>query len=96
MHYTMSKDELFDYGWRIPFLCSPIIAIAGYYIRRTLSDPREFLDTKKEQSENINPLKDAFCTQLWRMIKIFGVNFAWSSCFYILWVWVPYYLHKIA
>jgi MFS transporter, MHS family, proline/betaine transporter len=35
MHHFMTKAELIDYGWRIPFLCGILVAGVGFMIRRS-------------------------------------------------------------
>ncbi|MCC8380610.1 MFS transporter [Xenorhabdus sp. PB30.3] len=39
---TMDKKSLLDWGWRIPFLCSFLIALAALFIRRYMSETPVF------------------------------------------------------
>lgn len=46
--YTLTTDELYDWGWRIPFLLGILIAPVGMYIRRQL--PETLADGEKHES----------------------------------------------
>ncbi|WP_338803971.1 MFS transporter [Xenorhabdus griffiniae] len=39
---TLDKESLLDWGWRIPFLSSALIAIVAFYIRRHMSETPVF------------------------------------------------------
>lgn len=42
-------DQAFEeWGWRIPFLAGGLVAGIGYYLRRTLEDPEEFVEAMAE------------------------------------------------
>jgi MFS family permease len=46
--YVLSKEDLFEWGWRIPFLIGILIAPVGIYIRRQL--PETIHDSEKHES----------------------------------------------
>ncbi|MBC8952165.1 MFS transporter [Xenorhabdus sp. PB62.4] len=48
---TMDKEDLLDWGWRIPFLSSALIAIVALYIRRYMNETPVFERYKKELAE---------------------------------------------
>lgn len=45
---TLPEDQMLAWGWRIPFWGSAIIVVAGLIIRRTVEDPRLFVEEKQE------------------------------------------------
>lgn len=53
-----------QWGWRLPFLFSLVLAIAAVLVRRQLEDSEEFLDTQALQiaaaGKKANPLVEAF------------------------------------
>jgi MFS family permease len=68
--YFMPESEFMLWGWRIPFLLSAVVLIAGYIIRRKVSESPVF---QKEDSENVisrSPVKDAFMFSWANMIRI--------------------------
>ncbi|MFO0319544.1 MAG: MFS transporter, partial [Neisseriaceae bacterium] len=47
MTSSMSKTFLINYGWRIPFICGSLLAVIGFYIRKNLSESRQFVTLKE-------------------------------------------------
>lgn len=41
--YFMAPEDFNSWGWRIPFLLSALVLIAGYFIRRGVHEPRHSL-----------------------------------------------------
>lgn len=39
---SMSKEFLYGYGWRIPFLVGSLLAVLGFYIRKNIAESQEF------------------------------------------------------
>ncbi|PHM50888.1 MFS transporter [Xenorhabdus miraniensis] len=48
---TMDKEDLLDWGWRIPFLSSALIAIVALYIHRYMNETPVFERYKTELAE---------------------------------------------
>jgi metabolite-proton symporter len=47
---SLSNDEFFSYGWRIPFLASAVLVLVGLYVRLTITETpvfREALNRKE-------------------------------------------------
>ncbi|MGW0891483.1 MFS transporter [Saccharopolyspora sp. NPDC002578] len=50
------SDEAFDsWGWRVPFLLSALVVLAGYVIRRRVDESRIFLEEKEERRRERPP-----------------------------------------
>ena len=48
---TMTNEQFFDYGWRIPFIASAALVVVGFYIRLKITETPSFLnsvETKKQ------------------------------------------------
>jgi len=58
-HY-MSQDTFNAWGWRIPFLLSFLILIAGYLIRRELAESPVFVEEDKRGQIPRSPIVQAF------------------------------------
>ncbi|GHJ35146.1 MFS transporter [Streptomyces sp. TS71-3] len=51
---ALGDDALLSWGWRVPFLCSVVVAVVGYVIRRTLQEPPAF--TRQASAEGVDRL----------------------------------------
>ncbi|WP_417905638.1 MFS transporter [Candidatus Tisiphia endosymbiont of Micropterix aruncella] len=50
LHLVFTEREIFTWGWRLPFIIGRILAIIGYYSRRTLENVEEFKRDNKNQT----------------------------------------------
>lgn len=58
-HY-MPTEQFNSWGWRIPFLLSFIVIIAGWIIRREVAETPAFTDETAQQERVRSPIVDAF------------------------------------
>ena len=58
-HY-LPKEDFNSWGWRIPFLLSFIVIVAGYLIRRKVDETPAFLEESKRHEIPKSPIIDAF------------------------------------
>jgi MFS family permease len=57
----LSDEALLSYGWRLVFLSSIVVTIAGYIIRRTMKESPVFAEIKERNQEKVNtPLREVF------------------------------------
>ncbi|MFT3812915.1 MAG: MFS transporter [Acidovorax sp.] len=57
-HY-MDKENFQNWGWRIPFLLSFIVIVAGYIIRKEVDETPAFTDKNEAQHRASSPVVDA-------------------------------------
>jgi len=60
----LTVEQLYDWGWRIPFLFGLLIGPAGFYIRRHLEESPEFAAAERTET----PLRDMFTRQKERLL----------------------------
>jgi MFS family permease len=88
---VLPEDQLLSWGWRVPFLLSAIVVLAGYLIRRTLDETPEFQHEADSGEVPRAPLGVLFANH-WRgvlrvflaafiamvntMFQVFALNFA--------------------
>lgn len=53
---TLSNEQFFDFGWRIPFIASAALVIVGFYIRLKITETPSFLATLETKKEVRIPL----------------------------------------
>jgi metabolite-proton symporter len=57
---TLTDQQFFDYGWRIPFLLSSVLIIIGLYVRLSISETPEFEANKKKNKTLAIPFMTVF------------------------------------
>ena len=106
---SQSKEDLYRWGWRIPFLLTPILGGLGFWIRRGLRDshnvpadghrPVAVADTIPAQA----PISISTWSIVWNVLEnywekillLIFVLTAWGPLFYFIFVWIPVYLAEI-
>lgn len=88
---AMPDEQLYSWGWRIPFWSSIVVVIIAYLVRRTLDEPEVFEEAKSEQDTAKLPiavllrdhwrdvLRLAACslfTMVSSMVTVFGLAYA--------------------
>ena len=89
LHVLLTKTQIVNGGWRIPFLLSFILALFILYIRKGITEPYVI------QNVSYKSLKTQISWKL-KIKAIFQVvllNAYISVAFYLLFVWMPSYLH---
>ncbi len=96
MAHYLSKDAFESWGWRIPFLLSVVVVIAGYIIRRRVDETPEFEKEAAEGNIEKSPIAEVFrdsrgvvfrvfCIQLFNIIAVttavFGATFATNKSY---------------
>lgn len=61
---TLSRDSLYTWGWRIPFVLGILIGPVGLYIRARLSEPEEFTSRTPHKA----PVRAIFTEHLGRLL----------------------------
>jgi MFS family permease len=57
---ALPKEALLSWGWRIPFLLSAVVVVAGWWIRRTLHESPAFEEEREHDAVPAAPLKTLF------------------------------------
>ncbi|WP_459205754.1 MFS transporter [Pseudomonas sp. MLB6B] len=58
--YFMPSEAFNDWGWRIPFLLSVLVLVAGFIIRKEVHETPAFVNEEKQAAVAKSPLRDAF------------------------------------
>lgn len=54
----LTEEQLFSWGWRIPFWISAVVVVVAYLIRRNLEEPPAF-EARKQEKVALAPLSQA-------------------------------------
>ncbi|RKG40998.1 MFS transporter [Acinetobacter rongchengensis] len=88
----MSKEQLMDGGWRIPFIIGGVVAILSFFARRHL---KETLPEDEGQKEGSGSLKALFKHNWKTFLLVVGYTSAGSLCFYIITVYSKTYITSL-
>jgi len=88
----MSKEQLMDGGWRIPFIVGGVVAILSFFARRHLKETLSEDESKKEGSGS---LKELFKHNWKTFLLVVGYTSAGSLCFYIITVYSKTYITSL-
>jgi MFS family permease len=68
--YFMPNDAFNEWGWRIPFLMSAFVLIAGFIIRREVHETPAFVKEENQQKVAKSPIAEAFSNSWQRMVLV--------------------------
>mmetsp|Transcript_855 Transcript_855/g.1134 ORF Transcript_855/g.1134 Transcript_855/m.1134 type:complete len:570 (+) Transcript_855:264-1973(+) len=104
----LSEDQINDWGWRVPFLFSLILAPILYYIVSNAEESKLWTEkTEEKETEDIVEEKghgstspavvDLLSSPFRRrqLMGMIGVLSAVTSSFYMLFLWTPVYLSEL-
>ena len=90
-----TTQQMRDFGWRIPFLSSFIVAILGIISQRHMQQSFEFLHASQHgHMVNKNPMKDAIKYHWRKIILIMFAVVPWCAGGYITFTFLPVYLQS--
>ncbi|MBI2707044.1 MAG: MFS transporter [Proteobacteria bacterium] len=82
--YLLSEDQLMAWGWRIPFLFSVAGGFMGAIMRRTINEPEQFVQAKKQHKEHFTPLTALFKNHSKTIFYVIIIEFSLSIGFYLI------------
>lgn len=91
----LSHEDLYSYGWRIPFLMGVVICLVGIYMRRNLSESSAFVEAKQDGKLSKNPTKDVFSKHGKTLFCVVLVVMLHDLSFYVLFVYMTTFFNKV-
>lgn len=92
---VLTEEQLYGWGWRLPFLAGVPLGLVGLYLRLKLEETPHFTEVKKHDAVEKAPLWTGL-KQEWKTILIgMGLICAPSACIYIYYIYSPTYLAKV-
>ena len=90
---TLSRQELLSWGWRIPFLLTPIFGILGLWLRYSLKENEDSMNISKSPDRRV--FVELFFNHWREMAMLVFLLTCWGPIFYVCFVWIPVYLADI-
>ncbi|GEK81653.1 MFS transporter [Agrococcus baldri] len=75
---AMPQEALVAWGWRIPFLLSVIVTIAGFIIRATLDEPEAFIEAKEDRALVKVPVLEVFRSHWSSILRVIFCSLAFA------------------
>jgi len=72
--YYMEESSFNSWGWRIPFLLSALVLVAGYVIRREVDETPAFTQEDKSGGVPRSPIADAFRYNWPDVLRVVGCS----------------------
>jgi MHS family shikimate/dehydroshikimate transporter-like MFS transporter len=88
--FVLTEEQLFGWGWRVPFLVSVLLVVVGLWIRRDLPETAEFEQVKRDEVQERAPILAALRRPR-NVIAIFLMRVGQNTTFYIVSVFVLTY-----
>ncbi len=87
--YFLSKLQILEWGWRIPFILGAVLAIIGFIVRRKTTETPYFIKEKKKPKIAIIEL-----FKIGNIKVLYGIGIMiFPACFVIFFLCMPTYLH---
>lgn len=99
MTALLTKEQMFDWGWRVPFIVGLTIAPIGLWLRKTLDETPQFqaeMERRRHQQvESKMPLFQVVQEYPRQLFVGFGFSILWVVCVYTLIIYMPTYVQKV-
>ncbi|MCI2416286.1 MFS transporter [Saccharopolyspora sp. K220] len=78
----LTKDQLTDFGWRIPFLIGGVLGLLGIWLRRTLDETEQFEENQAKAKALKNPLWMTLTHHPKAVGQLVGFSMLSTLCYY--------------
>jgi MFS family permease len=80
---TLTDQQFFEFGWRIPFLASAVLVVLGLYVRLTITETPVFQKIEKRERAKL-PMWDVFRHHLATLVLGVLVSLSAFVIFYLM------------
>ncbi|SPA13305.1 Major Facilitator Superfamily transporter [Cupriavidus taiwanensis] len=79
----LPADDFMSWGWRVPFLASMVLVVAGYYIRSRIPESAEFVAARRSGHGVRMPVVEVLRKQPKQILMVVGLRMAEGGASYI-------------
>lgn len=89
----LTKQQIIDWAWRIPFVIGLLIIPIGFYVRQRLPETHAFEERAAQRAHEgaSTPIKLLVTTHLGRLLAGAVFSILWTVCVYALTIYLPTY-----
>ncbi|MBA8825280.1 metabolite-proton symporter [Saccharopolyspora lacisalsi] len=88
---SLSNEQFMAWGWRVPFLCSAVLIMAGFIIRLKISESPVFEKVMRNKEKTRTPLLEVLRTHPKNLALATGAFIGTHATFYITSTWMVSY-----
>lgn len=88
----LTREDLHQWGWRIPFLLGSLIALVGWYLRARIPESPAFERVRHAGTLSAAPIREVFTHQRAAVAQVIGLVWLHGAGFYLLYVYLTTYL----
>jgi MHS family proline/betaine transporter-like MFS transporter len=92
LHAFLSRENMHDWGWRIPFLMAIPLGLVGVFVRRQLEETPQFQKLEEVSSVSSIPFVELVSTYRAELLIGFGAAMINAVGFYLVLSYMPVYL----
>lgn len=92
----LPEQEMFRFGWRIPFLLSILLGLVSLVLRVSGAESVEFKKAQAENKLSQTPVQDAFKNQWRDIVLMIFLVMGLSVPIYMYTIYIPNYISEIA
>jgi len=89
----LTKEQLHDFGWRIPFLFGALIGVVGLFLRRGMGGEEHFKKMMDQNKTVVSPLAEFWKNYKLPALKIMLLSWSFGVSVYLIFIFLPSYLH---
>lgn len=90
----LTREQLYSWGWRIPFIFSLIVIPVGLYIRAHIHDTYE-AEARSEDVAGSHPFRDLMTKHFWKVILCIFMILPGTAFTYVMVFYMPNYLKLV-
>lgn len=91
---VLTPEQMSDWGWRIPFLCSIPLIVLSLVLRKKIEDTHAFEAAKENKELVKTPLREVLTGHLPAVAKVVGLSFGQNAGYWVGLVFMNIYLTK--
>ena len=92
---SLSSEALEQWGWRIPFVAGSVIALVGWYLRRSIPESPAFERLQQAGVVSSAPVRELLTSHRAQLFQVIGLVLLHGVGFYTFYVFLPTYLTKV-
>jgi len=90
-YFIFLHSFMYEYGWRIAFLCSIPLGVIAFFIRLKMLESPEFLAKPSYK----NPINESVKHHKKLLFSCVGIIYLHATSFYFVFIFLPVFLNKI-